>query len=120
MLDLLKLIELKARSMGIKDYTVEPIQIEVNIPYMIINLDRYLYLFSSTQVDTKILPTRVDLQSPDNLCSFTRTTLEKSHVSQFQFFTEQLTIKTTNYGSDSKDEFHAFTLEFLKVIPKVN
>lgn len=119
MLDLLKLTELEMTSRGIKKYSVKPIQIEVTEPYMILDLDRYVYLFASTTVDTPALPTRVDLKSPDNLFQFTKTTLENSHVVQFQFFSESLTINTANYGSSKPSEFTPFMLEFLKVIPEV-
>lgn len=119
MLDVLKLIELEMRSRGVDKYTVKPIQLEVSEPYMILDLDKYVYLFVSHNVDTPALPTRIDLKSPDNLFQFTRTTLENSAMAQYQFFSEGLTIRTTNYGSDKPSEFTPFMLEFLKIIPEV-
>lgn len=117
MLDLLQLIKLECKSRGIGKYTVKPIQIEITSPYQLIVLDKYIYLFVSTHVDTAALPTRIELASPDNLYQFTKTTLENTLYAQHQFFTEELIIKTENFGSDKESEFVPFMLEFLKVIP---
>lgn len=119
MLDVLELVRLEMLSRGVKDYSVKAIQLEVTEPYMIIDLDRYVYLFVSKTVDTPALPCRVDLKSPDNLYQFTRTTLENSSMSQYQFFSEGLTIQTSNYGTNDPSKFMPFMLEFLKVVPKM-
>ena len=118
MLDLLELTRLEMESRGIKKYSVKPIQIEVTEPYMILNLNKYVYLFCSKSVDTPALPTRIDLKSSDNLFQFTKTTLENSNVAQYQFFSESLTINTANYGSNKPSEFMPYMLEFLKIIPE--
>lgn len=117
MLDLMKLVEVECKSRGIKHYSVKPMQVEVTSPYIRIPLDKYIYLFASEAVDTPALPTMVDLSSPDNNYQFTKTTLENTAVAQYQFFTEELIIKTSNYGSDNPNDFLPFMLEFLKVVP---
>ncbi len=117
MLDLLKLVELECKIRGIERYSVKPVQVEITSPYQYIGLDKYLYLFVSDKVDTPALPTRVDLQSPDNLYQFTKTTLENTTYAKYQFFSDELIVNVRNYGSDKESEFVPFMLEFLKVIP---
>lgn len=117
MLDLMKLIEVECKARNIDNYSVRPVQVEITSPYMILPLDKYIYLFASEAVDTPALPTMVDLQSPDNSYQFTKTTLSNTVVAQYQFFTEELIIKTSNYGSNNPKDFLPFMLEFLKVIP---
>ncbi len=117
MLDLLDLIKLECEARGIKKYSVKPVQVEIISPYQRIGLDKYLYLFVSDKVDTAALPTRIDLQSPDNLYQFTKTTLENTRFAQYQFFSEELIIKVSNFGSDKESEFIPFPIEFLKIIP---
>ncbi len=116
-INVMPLIEHEMRSRNIRDFKVVPIQVFVNEPFSIINLNKYIYLFASTEVDTPALPTRITLQSPDNIYQFTKTTLENTRIAQHQFFGEELLITVENYGSDKPSEFIPFMLEFYKIIP---
>lgn len=119
MIDVIGLIEIEAKARGIKNYNVRLVSVDITSPYQQIVLDKYLYLFISTRVDTPALPTKIELRSPDNLFQFTKTTLENTDMAQLQFFSEELIIKTENYGSNDPADFIPFTLEFLKIIPGI-
>lgn len=117
MFDVTPLVALEMKSRGIDNYKLTLEQVFVNEPDTILNLNKYIYLFASTSVDTPALPTRITLQSPDNIFQFTKTTLENTHITQHQFFSEELQIMVENYGSDKPSDFIPFMLEFYKVVP---
>lgn len=117
MLEVSKLIEIETTARGIKKYKTQQVFIDVNKPNMIIDLNKYPYVFCSESCDTKI-HTKVELSSSDNYFAFTKTTLEDADVSQFQFFTSELEIKVSNYGKPGS--FIPFRLEFLKIIPETD
>jgi len=117
MIEVSKLIEIEAVARGIKKYKTQQVFIDVIKPNMIIDLNKYPYLFCSESCDTKI-HTKVELSSSDNYFAFTKTTLEDADVSQFQFFTSELEIKVSNYGKPGS--FIPFRLEFLKIIPETD
>lgn len=117
MFDVTPLVALEMKSRGIDKYKITLEQVFVNEPSVIMDIGKYIYLFASTSVDTPALPTRITLQSPDNLYQFTKTTLENTHIAQHQFFSEELQIIVENYGSDNPSDFIPFMLEFYKVVP---
>ena len=115
MLDLATLVKIETTARGIEKYKTQTVFIDVIKPNMIVDINKYPYLFCSEHVDTKI-HTKVELISSDNYFAFTKTTLENADVSQYQFFTSELEIKVSNYGKQGS--FIPFRLEFLKIIPE--
>lgn len=117
MIEINELVKTEAASRNIKRYKTQTVFVDVIKPNMIIDLNKYPYLFCSESCDTKI-HTKVELISSDNYFAFTKTTLEDADVSQFQFFTSELEIKVSNYGKPGS--FIPFRLEFLKIIPETD
>ena len=117
MIEINELVKIEAASRNIKRYKTQTVFVDVIKPNMIIDLNKYPYLFCSESCDTKI-HTKVELISSDNYFAFTKTTLEDADVSQFQFFTSELEIKVSNYGKPGS--FIPFRLEFLKIIPETD
>lgn len=117
MTDIQSYIMLEMVSRGIQKFKTVPVQIEVTSPEMYFDLNKYIYLFCSTDIDVVALPTLVEISSPDNVYQFTKTTLQNSVCSQYQFFTEEMQISTQNFGSDNPSDFVPFFLEFWKIIP---
>lgn len=117
--DINQFIDREMRSRHINNYKVVACSIDITKPEVIIDLNKYIYLFASTRVDTPVLPCRVKLASPDNMFQFTKTTLENSDIAQYQFFSEELTIQVENYGSNDPAQFLGFSLEFFKIIPEI-
>lgn len=111
-IDLTNLIRLEMENRGIKKYSVKTEYLDINEPRKIIDLGKYIWLFASESMDTKI-HTVVELKSPDTLFVFNKSILE-SMTTQFKFFTEELDIVVRNYGL----ELLPFRLEFIKIIPE--
>ncbi len=115
MVDLQNLILVEMESRGIKKFKSVPFHIDITKPSVILDLNKYIYLFCSESVDIRPF-TKVELISPDNYFNFCKTTLEKSTSSQFQFFTETMEIITSNFGKPA--DFIPYRLEFWKIIPE--
>jgi len=115
MVDVGTLILIETEARNIKKYKTVACHIDVTSPNMILDLNKYLYMFCSEDVDAKI-HTKVELISADNYYAFTKRTLQDADSSQFQFFTEEMEIKVSNYGKEG--EFIPFRLEFMKIIPE--
>lgn len=118
MTDIQSYIMLEMVSRGIQKFKTIPIQIEVTSPEMYFDLNKYIYLFCSKDIDVVALPTLVEISSPDNVLQFTKTTLQNTESAQYQFFTEEMQIETKNFGSDNPADFVPFMLEFWKIIPE--
>ena len=111
-MDLMRLIDLEMQSRGIRKFRVEPIFIDINKALTIIDLNKYIYLFCSEVIDTKI-HTVVNLTAPDNSLRFNKILLEQMRT-QYKFFSEELTIAIEHYGRT----LTPFRLEFFKIIPE--
>jgi len=116
MIDIQNYIVTEMTSRGIDRFKASPIFLDVNTPDVILDLNKYIYLFASEQVDTKI-HTKIELISPDNYFAFSKNTLNTSAYTQYKFFSEELEILTSNYGEDAST-FIPFRLEFWKIIPE--
>lgn len=116
MIDIQNYIATEMSNRGIDKFKSYPIFVDVNQPDKILDLNKYIYLFASESVDTKI-HTKIELISPDNHFAFSKNTLENSAYSQYLFFSEELNIVTSNYGADMS-AFVPYRLEFWKVIPE--
>lgn len=120
--------EMEAR--GILKYKVVPEHIDVYHANMSIDLTKNIYLFVSKDIDTTT-PVRCELISFDNYYVFTKTVLQTSVMSQYQFFSQQMEIKTTLIDNQTREalamkkyvgnnaEFIPFRLEFLRIIPLI-
>ncbi len=118
--------EMDAR--GITHYKVVPEHIDLYHTNTLVDLTKNIYLFVSQDIDVQI-PVKVELISFDNYYVFTKTVLQTSFMSQYQFFSQQLEIKVSqidNQTDESKQmknyvgnnaEFRPFRLEFLRIIP---
>ena len=118
--------EMDAR--GITHYKVVPEHIDLYHSNTLVDLTKNIYLFVSQDIDVQI-PVKVELISFDNYYVFTKTVLQTSFMSQYQFFSQQLEIKVSqidNQTDESKQmknyvgnnaEFRPFRLEFLRIIP---
>ncbi len=118
--------EMEAR--GITHYKVVPEHIDLYHSNTLVDLTKNIYLFVSQDIDVQI-PVKVELISFDNYYVFTKTVLQTSFMSQYQFFSQQLEIKVSqidNQTDESKQmknyvgnnaEFRSFRLEFLRIIP---
>lgn len=116
MIDIQNYITVEMQSRGIDRFKASPIFLDVSKPDVILDLNKYIYLFASEQVDTKI-HTKIELISPDNYFAFSKNTLNTSAYTQYKFFSEELNIVTSNYGEDMS-AFIPFRLEFWKIIPE--
>lgn len=116
MIDIQNYITVEMQSRGIDRFKASPIFLDVSKPDVILDLNKYIYLFASEQVDTKI-HTKIELISPDNYFAFSKNTLNTSAYSQYKFFSEELNIVTSNYG-EGMSAFIPFRLEFWKIIPE--
>ncbi len=118
--------EMNAR--GITKYKVVPEYVDVYRNSKTLDLTKNIYLFVSQDIDVQI-PVKVELISFDNYYVFTKTVLQTSFMSQYQFFSQQLEIKVSqidNQTDESREiknyvgnnaEFIPFRLEFLRIIP---
>ncbi|MCR4559740.1 MAG: hypothetical protein K5685_06640 [Bacteroidales bacterium] len=116
------------RSRGITKYKVVPEYVNIYGSNTIIDLTKNIYLFVSQDIDVQI-PVKVELISFDNSFVFTKTVLQTSVMSQFQFFSQQLEIKVSQIDNQTQDaremknyvgnsaEFIPFRLEFIRIIP---
>ena len=116
MIDIQNYITVEMQNRGIDRFKSAPIFVDITKPDVILDLSKYIYLFASEAVDTKI-HTKIELISPDNYFAFSRNTLANSAYTQYQFFSEELQILTSNYGADMT-AFIPFRLEFWKIIPE--
>lgn len=116
MIDIQNYITVEMQSRRIDRFKATPIFLDVTKPDIILDLNKYIYLFASEQVDTKI-HTKIELISPDNYFAFSKNTLNTSAYTQYKFFSEELNIVTSNYGEDMSS-FIPFRLEFWKIIPE--
>lgn len=116
MIDIQNYIVTEMSNRGIDKFKSIPIFVDVTQPDIILDLNKYIYLFASEQVDTKI-HTKIELIAPDNYFAFSKNTLANSAYTQYQFFSEELNIVTSNYGADM-NSFIPFRLEFWKIIPE--
>lgn len=112
-MDINKFIENEAISRGIKKFKVQTTFIDVSTDDIIYDLNKYIYLFCSEDIDAKI-HTKVELISSDNYLAITKNILQNMKNSKYQFFTGELQIKTSNYGK----QFVPYRLEFYKIIPE--
>ena len=116
MIDIQNYITVETQSRGIDRFKATPIFLDVTQSDIVLDLNKYIYLFASEQVDTKI-HTKIELISPDNYFAFSKNTLNTSAYTQYKFFSEELNIVTSNYGEDMSS-FIPFRLEFWKIIPE--
>ena len=116
MIDIRNYITVEMQSRGIDRFKATPIFLDVTQSDIVLDLNKYIYLFASEQVDTKI-HTKIELISPDNYFAFSKNTLNTSAYTQYKFFSEELNIVTSNYGEDMSS-FIPFRLEFWKIIPE--
>jgi len=114
-MDIIKLIENEARSRGIEKYKIQTTFIDITAADLIFDLNKYIYLFCSEDIDCKI-HTKVELISGDNYLAITKNVLKGMNNSKYQFFTGELEIKTSNYGK--LGSFIPYRLEFYKIIPE--
>lgn len=101
---------------GIPKFRAVPFVYTLKEPSALIDLNRYVYLFCSTSISCYEF-TKIELKSRDNYLVFTKNLLEKMSCSQYQFFTEELEIEASQYGSDNIEDFKPIRLEFIKLIP---
>lgn len=118
--------EMDAR--GITKYKVVPEHVDVYKANTQIDLTKNIYLFVGKDIDVTT-PVKVEIMSFDNYYVFTRTNLQTSEMSQYQFFSQSIEIKVSqidNQTADAKNmknyvgnnaEFVPFRLEFLRIIP---
>ena len=118
--------EMDAR--GITHYKVVPEHIDLYHTNTLVDLTKNIYLFVSQDIDVQI-PVKVELISFDNYYVFTKTVLQTSFMSQYQFFSQQLEIKVSQIDNQTQEanqmknyvgndaEFRPFRLEFLRIIP---
>ena len=86
--------EMDAR--GITHYKVVPEHIDLYHTNTLVDLTKNIYLFVSQDIDVQI-PVKVELISFDNYYVFTKTVLQTSFMSQYQFFSQQLEKSFCNF-----------------------
>lgn len=101
---------------GIKRFKAVPMVYTLSSPSARIDLNRYLYLFCSETISCPEF-TKIELKSRDNYLVFTKVLLEKMACAQYQFFTEELEIEASQFGSNNIEDFKPIRLEFIKLIP---
>lgn len=101
---------------GITKFKAIPFVYTLKEPTALIDLNRYIYLFNSSTISCPEF-TKIELKSRDNYLVFTKALLEKMNGTQFQFFTEELEIEASQYGSDNVEDFKPIRLDFIKIIP---
>lgn len=118
--------EMNAR--GIYKYKYVPEHVDIYHANTQIDLTKNIYLFISKDIDVQT-PVKVELMSFDNYYVFTKTVLQTSFMSQFQFFSQSLEIKVTQIDNQTQDaknmnvyvgnsaQFVPFRLEFIRIIP---
>ncbi len=104
------------RTRGISKFKTVPMVYTLSSPNALLDLDRYVYLFVSTSISCPEF-TKIELKSRDNYLVFTKTLLEKMDMAQYQFFSEEMEIEASQYGSDYEEDFTPIRLEFIKIIP---
>lgn len=109
-------IKNEMQNRGISKFKTMPMVYTLNEPSALLDLDRYIYLFVSTSISCPEF-TKIELKSRDNYLVFTKTLLEKMDSAQYQFFTEELEIEASQYGSDNIEDYKPIRLEFIKIIP---
>lgn len=110
-------IKLKMAAKGITKFNVDPITITVNKPHMLLPLNKYFYLFCSTMVSAPEF-TKIELKSRDNYLVFSPALLAEMSNAQYQFFSEELKIDVSQFGSDNEADFKNIRLEFIKITPE--
>ena len=92
--------EMDAR--GITHYKVVPEHIDLYHSNTLVDLTKNIYLFVSQDIDVQI-PVKVELISFDNYYVFTKTVLQTSFMSQYQFFSQQLEIKVSQIDNQTDE-----------------
>jgi len=131
MFNLYDYIKQEMNARGIYKYKVVPEHVDIYNANTQIDLTKNIYLFVSKDIDV-YTPVKVELISFDNYYVFSRTVLQTSVMSQYQFFSQSLEIRVsqadnqTDGVSGAKSmkvyvgnnaEFIPFRLEFLRIIP---
>ncbi|MBO7462489.1 MAG: hypothetical protein J6T96_07815 [Bacteroidales bacterium] len=118
--------EMNAR--GIFKYKTVPVSVDVYRANVLIDLTKNIYLFVGKDIDAAT-PVKVELVSFDNYYVFTRNTLQAACLSQYQFFSQEIEIRTSQIDNQTADarsmnayvgnnaEFIPFRLEFVRIIP---
>jgi hypothetical protein len=129
MLNLHDYIRQEMNARGITRYKVVPEYVDIYGANTQIDLTKNIYLFVGKDIDTNI-PFKVELISFDNYYVFSRTVLQTSQMSQYQFFSQALEIKVSQIDNQTDNalsmktyvgnnaEFVPFRLEFLRIIPQ--
>lgn len=96
----------------IDSYQMKPVIVQVNSAQMSLDLNNDMYILNTQKLPASI--SELEMLSSDNVFTVTPDEYEYMDEYRYQVFTDYIDIKTTT------EEFKAYRLEFVKIIPHRN
>ena len=109
-----RLIDQRIRNMGFSPHEVEiqAIFVDINSYHQIIELGQDTVVLVNVEFDIPYTA-QVILDGGNNKLETSKSDYEKLSYAGYQFFQDQITVTTSNYGTD----FTPYRLEFIRISP---